>query len=679
MGEISSHGSHSLPKGLQSGSKVVGTADIIQMPQRRLKNTTEQNQKYTESDDWFNEANQHVTSQLDGLGDDAPYFPDDIEPGNSAEKQTSPNRLDDPVLSYMRANDSERENEELRGIIDDLTLDIKRLKQKLRKYKERDPPRLQGDKLFDVRTYGLSRERKRQLEQVLQQFAAEISGGSRLSRRRPTRIKSKHMRANAPVSDDDARKALVALLFQHHLGFLAAQASIQHPTNTSPNSDSWYDLKEMLDSIKHMISDIDVEFSHDALKKYGSTLELSADGHRVRWQTSNRHDMMRSYTSSSVINDYYIYSHQSNIDPKKTPISQEIILGLGDSKTTSLHKTTTTDYIPYKSRTHKNEADDDILSMISSGSEMRFHDGHGHFSTTRPQMHKTSHERLTYYKNATFYIDCFGDSPDVTDLQPRKSSWIDSVGEKRKRQSSPSSSSRQQRRHTNTTPADRFVSYPSEEDSAMNISQCSSPALSLAEEPLTSVADGYRAFPRELAASGVGDVTPDDNFALHVVMKHVPVSSSNDTGAITNKHHGKPETSRVSDYSFKNSIPGHDQHNGRMNNRNRKLFKTYVVTATHEELAPSPLPPATCGFFSSASSDDDSDDEDEDREDEDDEYDGIHEKLGQMNLPDVPRDLLTHAGVIDGESPASVPSIEKWNAHVVASLSNHEDNGVDTC
>lgn len=68
MGEISSHGSHSLPKGLPSGSKVVGTADIMQMPHRSLKNTVEQSQRHAESDHWFNEANQHVTSQLDGLG-----------------------------------------------------------------------------------------------------------------------------------------------------------------------------------------------------------------------------------------------------------------------------------------------------------------------------------------------------------------------------------------------------------------------------------------------------------------------------------------------------------------------------------------------------------------------------------------------------------------------------------
>ncbi|KAF3407594.1 Frequency clock protein [Talaromyces pinophilus] len=662
MGEISTHGSHSLPNGRP---KVVGTADIIQMPPRSLKNTTERRQRHAESDDWFNEANQHVTSQLDGLGDDAPYFPDEIEPANLGEKQSSPSHLDDPVLSYMRAGDSERENEELRGIIDDLTLDIKRLKQKLRRYKERDPPRLQGDKLFDVRTYGLPRQRKRQLEQILQQFAAEISGSSRLSRERPTRTKSKHLRDNAHISDDDARKALVAMLFKQHLGLLAAKASIQRIANISPSSDSWYDINEVLSSIKHMISNIDVEFSREALEKYGAALELSADGHRVRWQSSNRHEIVRPHTGSSVIHDYYINSHQANDLPKETSIHHENVLGLAESRTTSLRTPATTDYIPYKSKTHKNEADDDVVSMISSGSEMSSQapvsDGAGRFSTTRPQTHKTSHERLTYYKNATFYIDCYGDRLDAIDSQPQASSLTESVGEKRKRQSS-DHLSRQQRRHTNKTPADRFHSYPNEKDSVLNLSQCTSPVLSLAEEPLTSVADGHKAFPMELAASGVGDVTPDDNFALHVVMKHVPVSSSDE-----------PETSRISKDSFKDGFPGHDQRNGKINNRNKKLFKTYVVTATHEELAPSSLPPATCGIFSSASSDDDSDDDDGD--DGDNDFDGVYEKQGQVNLPDVSHAVLAHAGGI-GESPASAHSIEKWNAQVVASLGNHGENAV---
>lgn len=608
--------------------------------------------------------------------DDAPYFLNDIEPGHFGEKYSSSNRLDDPVLSYMRANDGERENEELRGIIDDLTLDIKRLKQKLRRYKERDPPRLQGDKLFDVRTYGLPRHRKRQLEQILQQFAAEISGSSRLSRDKPASTKSKLVRDDTSISEDDARKALVAMLFKQHLGLSAAKASIQHLANTSPTPDPWYDLNETLGSIKQMVSTIDVEFSREALKKYGAALELSADGHRVRRHGSDPQGLTRPSTGPTAIHDHPHSHHTSDLLKKRSKYS-ETILGLAESKTTSLHKSTGTDYVPYTVTTHKNEADDEILSLISSDSEMSLHvptsDRNGHFSN--PQTHKKSHERLTYYKNATFYIDCFGDSPDVMTLQPRKSLLTENVGEKRKRQSSPGLSS-QQRRHTNRTPADRFLSYPNEKDSVLNLSQCSSPVLSLAEEPLASVADGHKAFPKELAASGIGDVTPDDNFAVHVVTKHVPISSSDDAGGAINNRIKKAETQRGPDHSAKNAIPGRDQRKGRINDRNEKFFKTYVVAATHEELPPSSLPPATCGFFSSASSDDDSDG-DEGREDGDDERHHAHENRRRLNRHDAPRDVLARVGIVNGELPASVHSIEKWNAHVVASLGNHGGNGLN--
>ena len=157
----------------------------------------------------------------------------------------------------------------------------------------------------------------------------------------PTRTKSKHPRENAPISDDDARKALVAMLFKQLLGLLAAKTSIQRLANTSPTSDSWYGINEVLSSIKHMISNFDVEFSREALEKYGAAIELSADGHRVGWKSSNRHEMIRPHTVSSAIHDHHIHSHQTNDLPKETLIQQEMVLGLADSKTTSLHTPTT--------------------------------------------------------------------------------------------------------------------------------------------------------------------------------------------------------------------------------------------------------------------------------------------------------------------------------------------------
>lgn len=613
---------------------------------------------------------------LTDFTDDAPFFLDDIGPTYSGEKCSSPNPSDDPVLSYMRRNNNERENEELRGIIDDLTLDIKGLKQKLRKYKERDPPQLQRDKLFDVRTYGLSRRRKRQLERILQRFAADISASPRFSRDRQTTTKSKRMGNNVLISGDDGLEALVAMLFKHRLS-LVTKTSQQDSANASSSSDSWYDVNEILTSVKHTISAIDVGFIREALKEYGTPLELSADGCSVRWETSNQHGLVRRHMWSNLM-----YDHIHN---DQTSIHQEMVLGLAESNTTALQKPAASSYVPYISGNRATEADDEILSMVSSSSEICLRtsasDAGGEISTTRSQPQTNFQGRSTYYKNATFYIDCSGDRTDVKDSQQRTSTWTE-VGEKRTHQSSFGLSRRQQRPYTTGTAADRFLSYPTEKDVALNLSQCSSSAMSLVEEPLTSMADGYKAFPKELPVSGIGDVVPDDNFAVHVVMKHVPMSPSDDTGGGINHNTSrckdtpcqKTETSRLSHPSFQDAITCHNQGDGKINNKSKnKPFRTYAVTATREELAPSSLPPATCGIFSLTSSDDD-DGGDDDGEDGDDESDGDYGNQGEMRYHDLSRELLARVGVVAGESPASVHSIERWNAQVVASLGNHEDN-----
>ncbi|EED17680.1 hypothetical protein TSTA_114840 [Talaromyces stipitatus ATCC 10500] len=668
-----SNGSHSLPR---SASKSRGTAGIVQMPHRSIGNRTEQSQQHAESEHWFIEANQHVTSQLDGLGDDAPFFLDAVEPNYSGGRLSSPDPIHDPVLSYMRGNNNERENEELRGIIDDLTLDIKRLKRKLRRYKERDPPRLQADKLFDVRTYGLPRRRKRQLERILQRFASDISASHRFPRDRSTATKSKHMSDNTPVSGDDALKAIVTMLFKQRLG-VATKTNHHHFENTSQPPDAWFDVNDTLNSIKHVISNIDPDFAREALKEHGTPLELSSDGCSVRWTASSR----RGLAWSNLMYDH-VRSHPKAQDFRSKSIHPETVLGLAGSNTTSLHRPTFSDYIPFISRTRASEADDyyddDGLSMISSGSEISFRASvSGENSSIRLRSQAEFQDRSTYYKNSTFYIDYSGDNLDVKDSQPQEFAGTEDVAGKRKRQSSPDRSRCQQRPHTTNIAANRFHSYPSEKDPALNLSQYNSPALSLAEEPLSSAVNGYMTTSMELPASGIGDVVPDDNFAVHVAMKYVPVKPNEETGGCIDRTSRceevpcrKNEASLVSHHTLKDTNTSSSS-NGRIHKKGKKLFQTHVVTATHEELAPSSLPPAICGFFSSASSDDDGDREGEDGDDESDAGFG---KRGEVMHHDIPPQVQANVRVTEGEPLASVHSIERWNAHVVASLGNRESS-----
>ena len=69
---------------------------------------------------------------------------------------------------------SEGTSEEFRGVIDDLTVKNKKLRQKLKKYETLHPSHIQGEKLFEVRVHGLPPHQKRELEQTLRSFASSL-------------------------------------------------------------------------------------------------------------------------------------------------------------------------------------------------------------------------------------------------------------------------------------------------------------------------------------------------------------------------------------------------------------------------------------------------------------------------------------------------------------------------
>ncbi|KAF1937500.1 hypothetical protein EJ02DRAFT_54216 [Clathrospora elynae] len=69
-------------------------------------------------------------------------------------------------------------SEEYRSVIDDLTIANKRLKQKLKKYETMYDAHMQEEKLFEVRFHGLPDHKKKELEDILRKFAAELDDGA---------------------------------------------------------------------------------------------------------------------------------------------------------------------------------------------------------------------------------------------------------------------------------------------------------------------------------------------------------------------------------------------------------------------------------------------------------------------------------------------------------------------
>ncbi|KAJ9603735.1 hypothetical protein H2200_011921 [Cladophialophora chaetospira] len=73
-----------------------------------------------------------------------------------------------------RARD-DTENDELRGVIDDLTIENKKLKTVLRTFHNRSTPASSNpDRVFEVRMHGLPAEKKRELEEILRSFATRL-------------------------------------------------------------------------------------------------------------------------------------------------------------------------------------------------------------------------------------------------------------------------------------------------------------------------------------------------------------------------------------------------------------------------------------------------------------------------------------------------------------------------
>lgn len=70
--------------------------------------------------------------------------------------------------------------EELRSVIDDLTIENNKMRQKLKRHEKLRCSHLRKEILFEVRTYGLQSRWKRGLEQTLRSFTSTIEGASNM-------------------------------------------------------------------------------------------------------------------------------------------------------------------------------------------------------------------------------------------------------------------------------------------------------------------------------------------------------------------------------------------------------------------------------------------------------------------------------------------------------------------
>lgn len=68
--------------------------------------------------------------------------------------------------------------DDYRSVIDDLTIENKRLREELKRYKQIGPDSLRREKLFEVKVHGLPSQKRRELEATLRDFTQSLDGSS---------------------------------------------------------------------------------------------------------------------------------------------------------------------------------------------------------------------------------------------------------------------------------------------------------------------------------------------------------------------------------------------------------------------------------------------------------------------------------------------------------------------
>lgn len=78
--------------------------------------------------------------------------------------------------ALLRAHTDNSDSSDFRAVIDDLTVQNKKLKKRLRKYEKLHDAHLKDEKLFEVRVHGLSGNKRQELEDLLRKFAMGSAG-----------------------------------------------------------------------------------------------------------------------------------------------------------------------------------------------------------------------------------------------------------------------------------------------------------------------------------------------------------------------------------------------------------------------------------------------------------------------------------------------------------------------
>ncbi|PQE32394.1 frequency clock protein [Rutstroemia sp. NJR-2017a WRK4] len=137
---------------------------------------------------WFDQSNKRPSATGNDMlkdiydSDEPPYFlqqsSNDTSDSGDQRIHRSKTHSYHPFYKASSANDS---SDDFRGVIDDLTIENRRLKERLRKYESPSAAHLNKERLFEIKVHGLSSRKRRELEEILRSFSATIDSSEDLS------------------------------------------------------------------------------------------------------------------------------------------------------------------------------------------------------------------------------------------------------------------------------------------------------------------------------------------------------------------------------------------------------------------------------------------------------------------------------------------------------------------
>ncbi|KAM5351828.1 hypothetical protein ACJ41O_004551 [Fusarium nematophilum] len=128
---------------------------------------------------WFDLSNQNPTATFDNniMDVDPPFFQKESDSSNEDKPFPYNHQLAPPKLTAAQSSSAD----DYRSVIDDLTIEIQKLREELKRYKQPGPDLLRKEKLFEIKVHGLPKKKKRELEATLRDFAASLEGSPNAS------------------------------------------------------------------------------------------------------------------------------------------------------------------------------------------------------------------------------------------------------------------------------------------------------------------------------------------------------------------------------------------------------------------------------------------------------------------------------------------------------------------